>query len=172
MGKTNDILAELESLGATGDAAPAPPIETVEEVRVEQGKPSPALLDERGTKMMILADTLITEFDTFIGSATVMRDALVEMKRLWSPVTEATRAPEPAPAPVDAPAPEPAYAREEPEEAAPEPEEAAEDVHEEYGQGEPDALGNISLVVPEAVPLPPEVAALDDHSWPTDPSTQ
>ena len=161
---TQDILAELEDLGATGIEAPAPPIETVEEVRVQQGSPAPKILDERGVKMSLLADTLITEFDTFIKSATTIRDALVEMKSMWSPVDASAPTPPPEPAPareahLEGLEDHPHLHPEDPSQEEPEP---SIDV---TGQGEPNAMGDITLVVPAAVPLPPEVEALEDPSW-------
>ena len=167
MGRTDDILAELETLGATGEPDPPAPIEKVEEVRVQQGSPSPSLLDERGEKMVLLADIVIGELDTLIGAASRMKEAIEVMQATWAPVQvpvqAPTRAQEDAHAPVPADAPTPEEAVQE------DPEPADEAV---AGQGEPDAMGNITLVVPEAVPLPPEVAALEDPSWNKDPSTQ
>ena len=153
MTDTQSILAELEDLGATGDK----PVEVqkVEEARVQKSSPAPVLLDERGTKMVRLADIVIGELDNLIVSASTMRDALSEMRDIWQPAVE------------EAAVEEAADAHEEPQEdehevSEPVSEEAEYEVEEvsEELQGTPSAMGHISLTVPAPVPLPPGIADL------------
>ena len=149
---TKSILAVLEDLGATGNK---PVVATrVEEVRVQKGSPPPILLDERGAKMARLADIVIGELDTLVVAASAMRDALSEMKDIWSPVISegVTEAPE-----------EPAdyqYDLDDLTDEVEEEDEIEEDV--ENLQGAPNAMGNISLAVPAPVPLPQHISDLPD----------
>jgi hypothetical protein len=149
---TKSILAELEDLGATGDIKPVT-VQKVEEVRVHKGSPAPALLDERGSKMVRLADIVINELDNLIISASSMRDALTEMKEIWKPAVEDTVY-ETAETPQED---EYEYEDSEEGEAEYEDEEVAEEL-----QGTPNAMGHIPLTVPAPVPLPPDIADLND----------
>ncbi len=152
---TKSILAELEDLGATGDIKPVF-VHAVEEVRVKKGSPAPALLDERGPKMVRLADIVIGELDNLIVSASAMRDALVAMKDIWSPAVEEAGS---YVAETHEETREDEYASD--ESVGGEEEDGAEEGSEEL-QGTPSALGNISLTVPAPVPLPSEIADLHD----------
>lgn len=151
---TKSILAELEDLGATGNA----PVELpkVEAVKRPTLTPAPVLLDDRGAKMARLADIVIGELDTLVVAASTMRDALSEMKDMWTP--EGTEeASEDLQEALDA--------LNDPEELYDDEEVVSEiDVveEEENFQGSPNAMGNISLSVPPPVPLPSHIADLPD----------
>ncbi len=149
MGKTAEILAELEEIGATGEEKDIP-IRAVEEVSIEKGSPSPRLLDERGRKMIVLSDLVIEEFDRLIESATHIRNAVAEMRDMWrtSPSEEAAFVEE-----TDA----------EGDSEVPDDDEDDEGVvEEEYPTGVPSPTGTIAITIPESEPLPPEVANLTD----------
>ena len=145
MVKTDDILAELEHIGATG-VEKVVPIKAVEEVRLDGGSPSPRLLDERGKKMVELSDLVIEEFDRFIESAARIRGAVAEMRDMWRAV--------PLSEPAETLSEEDASGSEFPE---------VEELEEgEYALGTPSPMGHISVSIPESEPLPPEVANLTD----------
>jgi len=89
MSRTDDILAELESLGATGEI----PVEVSFEQVVEA--PTPSLLqDECDSKMIQLAYIVISELENLIGAASRMKDAVVEMRTALSPTSSASSADE------------------------------------------------------------------------------
>lgn len=149
METTSEILAELEEIGATGKDKDVP-IRVVEEVSIEGGSPSPQLLDVRGEKMIELSDLVIAEFDRLIESAQRIRAAVTDMRDMWktaAPVEHVAAEPAPPPAPPVEPV---------------ENQEALEVLEEAYPDGVPSPLGTISLSIPEAEPLPPEVANLTD----------
>jgi hypothetical protein len=150
---TKSILAELEDLGATGVTPPVTP--TVEKVQVQRGRVAPVSLDERGAKMARLADIVIGELDTLVVAASSMRDALTEMKDIWSPVitedgTEALEASQGQEIYDDV------------DNSWVEEDEIEDEVESENLQGSPNAMGDISLSVPPPVPLPGHIADLPD----------
>lgn len=151
--RTQDILAELEELGATGEDKPIP-IRKVESVSIEEGSPSPRMLDERGEKMIELSDLVIEEFDQLIQAAQRIRGAVAEMRDMWRGSSEDVEDVEDVEDEED----EIVEVGEDEEDE----EDVLEDPEENYPNGVPSPSGAITLSIPESQPLPPEVARLTD----------
>lgn len=91
MSRTADVLGELEAIGALGDDAPRASAR-VEQVRIESGAPTTAMLDARGPQMVEVCDRIADKLDRsteFLdGAAKMLQDLkseILEMKRIWEP---------------------------------------------------------------------------------------
>ena len=95
MRKTDDVLAELKSLGAVGGPPETPAISeaVVTEVEIEQGPPSVALRDLRGGRTLAAVDEAIAGLDQIVRGAEATREALVHLRRVWEPVEGAEESP-------------------------------------------------------------------------------
>jgi len=88
MKNPDDVLAELENVGAVGGPLKAPAIleDLVTEVTIEKGPPSVVLRDLRGGQAVEALDSAVRHLDAAIGELTGLRESLVRLREVWEPV--------------------------------------------------------------------------------------
>jgi hypothetical protein len=85
MSAAQDVLAELEALGAIGDKVPAPvstPPPAPSEVTLEKGPPG-ILRDDRGPKMLLLCEQAVELLNRSIEAQVELRDVFIALHDLW-----------------------------------------------------------------------------------------
>jgi len=85
MSAAQNILAELEALGALGEVKPAvpEPEPSVQEVTIQAGSPAGVLRDERGLKMLQYTERAVELLDKSIAAQMELREVFVELHDLW-----------------------------------------------------------------------------------------
>lgn len=86
--RVDDVLKELETLGALGAPrkTPPPPGSLVTEVVLERGAPPPRLRDDRGRLAGEALSDAIRGLDALVVDVGVVREALLRLQEVWEPV--------------------------------------------------------------------------------------
>lgn len=81
----DDVLAELEKVGAVGapPKTPSVPALAVTEVEMDQGPPSADLIDLRGEHAVGAVDDALRALDDTVRGLEGVREALVRLRRVW-----------------------------------------------------------------------------------------